>query len=137
MVQTIKWERMEAEKAALMAELQKRFSHLSAEEIERKLRQFLKRWINRKVIGPFRTWKGVIEAKRQAEMDALLEAERARLAAELAAMQDNIALKKLKMHYAKIAGLIKATSFKALCVHSRQSKAKKLLDGEAGKRLKA
>merc|ERR1711934_583513 len=107
------------------------------EEIERKLRQFMKRWINRKLIGPFRTWKGVIEAKRQAELDALLEAERARLAAELAAMQDNIALKKLKMHYAKIAGLIKATSFKALCVHSRQSKAKKLLDGEAGKRLKA
>jgi len=137
MVQTIKWERMEAEKAALIAELQKRFGDMSAEEIERKLRQFMKRWINRKLIGPFRTWKGVIEAKRQAELDALLEAERARLAAELAAMQDNIALKKLKMHFAKIAGLTKATTFKALCVSARQSKAKKMLEGEAGKRLKA
>merc|ERR1712199_37815 len=113
-----------------MAELQKRFAHMSAEEIERKLREFLKRWINRKLIGPFRTWKGVIEAKRQAELDALL-------AAELAAMQDNVALKKLKMHFAKIAGLTKAQTFKALCVHCRQSKAKKLLEGEAGKRLKA
>jgi hypothetical protein len=137
MVQTIKWERMEAEKAALMAELQARFAHLSAEEIERKLREFLKRWINRKVIGPFRTWKSLLEAKRQAELDALLEAERARLAAELAAMQDNHALKKLKMHFAKIAGLAKAQSFKALCVSCRQSKARKMLEGEAGKRLKA
>jgi Skp family chaperone for outer membrane proteins len=128
---------MEAEKAALIAELQGRFAHLSAEEIERKLRQFLKRWINRKMIGPFRTWKGIIEAKRQAEMDALLEAERARLAAELAAMQDNMAIKKLKMHFSKIAGLAKEQTFKALAVHCRQSKAKKLLDSEAGKRLKA
>merc|ERR1712195_157346 len=52
MVQMIQWERMEAEKAALMAELQAR-CHMSAEEIERKMRQFMKRWINRKVIGPF------------------------------------------------------------------------------------
>merc|ERR1712216_717948 len=105
--------------------------------IERKLREFLKRWINRKVIGPFRTWKSLLEAKRQAELDALLEAERARLAAELAAMQDNHALKKLKMHFAKIAGLAKAQTFKALCVSCRQSKARKMLEGEAGKRLKA
>merc|ERR1719198_730127 len=137
MVQTIKWERMEAEKAALMAELQKRFAHLSAEEIERKLRQFLKRWINRKMIGPFRTWKQIIVDKKQAELDALLEAERARLAAELAAMQDNIALKKLKMHFAKIAGLAKAQTFKALTVSARQNKAKRMLESEAGKRLKA
>merc|ERR1712028_303920 len=66
MVQMIQWERMEAEKAALMAELQARFGHMSAEEIERKMRQFMKRWINRKVIGPFRTWKGLLEAKKQA-----------------------------------------------------------------------
>merc|ERR1712028_162518 len=59
-------ERIEAEKAALMAELQARFGHMSAEEIERKMRQFMKRWINRKVIGPFRTWKGLLEAKKQA-----------------------------------------------------------------------
>merc|ERR1711935_1005358 len=68
--------------------------------------------------------------------DALLEAERARLAAELAAMQDNFALKKLKMHFARIAGLMKEVTFKGLCVHARQSKATKLLDSEAGKRLK-
>merc|ERR1711966_586670 len=108
MVQMIQWERMEAEKAALMAELQARFGHMSAEEIERKMRQFMKRWINRKVIGPFRTWKNLLEAKKQREMDEMMAAEAARLAAELAAMQDNHAMKKLKM-----------------------------LDGEAGKRLKA
>merc|ERR1712195_123043 len=122
MVQMIQWERMEAEKAALMAELQARFGHMSAEEIERKMRQFMKRWINRKVIGPFRTWKGLLEAKKQAAMDAMMAAEAARLAAELAGMQDNHAMKKLKMHFAKIAGL---------------AKARKMLDGEAGKRLKA
>jgi len=137
MVQTIKWERMEAEKAALMAELQARFGHLSAEEIERKLREFLKRWINRKVIGPFRTWKSLLDAKKQAAMDARMEAERARLASQLAAMQDNYALKKLKMHFAKIAGLAKAQTFKALTISCRQNKARKMLDGEAGKRLKA
>eukprot|EP00658_Telonema_sp_P-2_P076317 TRINITY_DN6659_c0_g1_i1.p2 TRINITY_DN6659_c0_g1~~TRINITY_DN6659_c0_g1_i1.p2 ORF type:complete len:642 (+),score=238.32 TRINITY_DN6659_c0_g1_i1:192-2117(+) len=136
-IQQIRWERMEAEKAALMAELQARFGHLSAEEIERKLRQFLKRWINRKMIGPFRSWKGLIEEKRQAEMDALLAAERARLAAELAAMQDNHAIKMLKMHFARIAGLAKQMTFRALMVYARQSRARKLLDSEAGKRLKA
>merc|ERR1712195_356107 len=137
MVQMIRWERMEAEKAALMAELQARFGHMSAEEIERKMREFLKRWINRKMIGPFRSWKSIIEEKRQAEQDALLEAERARLAAQLAAMQDNVALKKLKMYFAKMLGMIKGQTFKALCVHARQQRARKMLDGEAGKRLKA
>merc|ERR1711865_1330560 len=137
MVQMIQWERMEAEKAALMAELQARFGHMSAEEIERKMRQFMKRWINRKVIGPFRTWKGLLEAKKQAAMDAMMAAEAARLAAELAGMQDNHAMKKLKMHFAKIAGLAKAQTFKALCISARQAKARKMLDGDAGKRLKA
>merc|ERR1712166_266049 len=137
MVQMIRWERMEAEKAALMAELQARFGHMSAEEIERKMREFLKRWINRKMIVPFRSWKSIIEEKRQAEQDALLEAERARLAAQLAAMQDNVALKKLKMYFAKMLGMIKGQTFKALCVHARQQRARKMLDGEAGKRLKA
>merc|ERR1712086_751094 len=137
MVQMIQWERMEAEKAALMAELQARFGHMSAEEIERKMRQFMKRWINRKVIGPFRTWKGLLEAKKQAAMDAMMAAEAARLAAELAGMQDNHAMKKLKMHFAKIAGLAKAQTFKALTISARQAKARKMLDGEAGKRLKA
>merc|ERR1711865_1347592 len=137
MVQMIQWERMEAEKAALMAELQARFGHMSAEEIERKMRQFMKRWINRKVIGPFRTWKGLLEAKKQAAMDAMMATEAARLAAELAGMQDNHSMKKLKMHFAKIAGLAKAQTFKALTISARQAKARKMLDGEAGKRLKA
>merc|ERR1711935_360433 len=127
MVQMIQWERMEAEKAALMAELQARFGHMSAEEIERKMRQFMKRWINRKVIGPFRTWKGLLEAKKQAAMDAMMAAEAARLAAELAGMQDNHAMKKLKMHFAKIAGLAKAQTFKALTISARQAKAGKML----------
>jgi len=52
-------------------------------------------------------------------------------------MQDNHAMKKLKMHFAKIAGLAKAQTFKALTVSCRQAKARKMLDGEAGKRLKA
>merc|ERR1711935_468323 len=101
------------------------------------MREFMKRWINRKVIGPFRTWKGLLEAKKQAAMDAMMAAEAARLAAELAGMQDNHAMKKLKMHFAKIAGLAKAQTFKALTISCRQAKARKMLDGEAGKRLKA
>merc|ERR1712166_723546 len=52
-------------------------------------------------------------------------------------MQDNHAMKKLKMHFAKIAGLAKAQTFKALTISARQAKARKMLDGEAGQRLKA
>jgi len=66
-----------------------------------------------------------------------MAAEAARLAAQLAAMQDNHAMKKLKMHFAKIAGLAKSQTFKALTISCRQAKARKMLDGEAGKRLKA
>ena len=53
---TIKWERMEAEKGALMAQLGARFAHLSAEEIERKLREFMKHWINQKMLAPWAAW---------------------------------------------------------------------------------
>ena len=57
---TIKWERMEAEKGpgALMhmAQLGARFAHLSAEEIERKLREFMKHWIKQKMLAPWATW---------------------------------------------------------------------------------
>jgi hypothetical protein len=132
-----KWDRMEAERAELMAQLNARFSHLSAEEVERKLRQFLKRWINRKMLGPWASWKAIWRRKVQERLDEALAAERARLAAELAAMQDNLALKKLKMHYAKIAGRMKNMCFKALVVRTNQIKAQKLLEGEAGQRLKA
>merc|ERR1712216_157552 len=136
-IQTILWERMEAEKAELMKQLQARFAHLSAEEIERKLRQFLKRWINRKLLGPWKTWKDLWKKLQQERLDAELAAERARLAAELAAMQDNVALKKLKMHFAKIAGQLKSMCFKAMVVATNQRKTLKMLEGEAGQRLKA
>merc|ERR1711998_275680 len=86
MVMTLKWERMEAEKAALMAQLQAKFAHLSAEEIERKLRQFLKRWINRKMLPTWSAWKSLWRRKKQREMEDLMAAEQARLAAELAKM---------------------------------------------------
>jgi len=137
MVMTLKWERMEAEKAALMAQLQARFGHLSAEEIERKLRQFMKRWVNRKLLAPWAAWKTIWRAKKQRELEDMMAAEAARLAAELAKMQDNIALKKLRMHFAKLAGKMKNFCFKALVVKTNQAKAMRLLDSEAGQRLKA
>merc|ERR1711990_181259 len=118
-------------------QLQARFAHLSAEEIERKLRQFLKRWINRKMLGPWAVWKSIWKKAQQARLESELDAERARLAAELAAMQNNIALKKLKMHFAKIAGQLKNMCFKALVVKTNQAKTMRLLEGEAGQRLKA
>jgi len=136
-VMTIKWERMEAEKAALMAQLSARFGHLSAEEIERKLRQFMKRWINRKMLAPWSAWKGMWRAKKQRELEDAMAAGAAALAAEMAKMQNNIALKKLKMHYAKMAGMMKNFCFKALVVKTNQNKAMKMLEGEAGQRLKA
>merc|ERR1711959_356362 len=80
MVALIRWERMEAEKAALLAELQARFGHLSAEEIERKLRQFMKRWINRKMLGPWACWKTMWRDAAQRRLEDELAAERARLA---------------------------------------------------------
>jgi hypothetical protein len=128
---------MEAEKAELMAQLQARFAHLSAEEIERKLRHFMKRWVNRKMLGPWASWKELWRRKKQRELEDMMAAEAARLAAELARMQDNIALKKLKMHFARLAGKMKNICFKALVVKSNQAKALRLLDSEAGQRLKA
>jgi hypothetical protein len=136
-VQNIRWERMEAEKAALLAELQARFGHLSADEIERKLRQFMKRWINRKMLGPWACWKTMWRDAAQRRLEDELAAERARLAAEMAAMQNNIAIKKLKMHFAKIAGMLKNMCFKALVVKTNQAKTMRMLEGEAGQRLKA
>jgi hypothetical protein len=137
MVMTLRWERMEAEKAELMAQLQAKFAHLSAEEIERKMRQFLKRWINRKMLPAWATWKSIWREKKQRELDDLMAAEAARLAAELAKMKDNIALKKLKMHFARIAGKMKQMCFKALVTKTNQIKAIRMLESEAGQRLKA
>jgi len=136
-VQNIKFERMEAEKAELMAQLQAKYGHLSAEEIERKLRQFLKRWINRKMLAPWAAWKNLWRKKKARELEDMLAAEAARLAAEMAKMKDNIAMKKLRMHFAKIAGQMKAFCFKALLVKTNQAKAMRMLESEAGQRLKA
>jgi len=136
-VQTIRWERMEAEKAELMKQLQAKFGHLSAEEIERKLRQFLKRWCMRKMLPAWASWKQIWRVKKQNALEDELAAERARLAAELAAMQNNIALKKLRMHFAKVAGLLKNMCFKALVVKTNQNKTMRMLEGEAGQRRKA
>jgi hypothetical protein len=137
MVMQLRFERMEKEKAELMAQLQARFGHLSKEEIERKLNQFLRRWINRKLLGPWSAWKNLWRLKKQRELDDFMAAEAARLAAELAKMKDNIALKKLKMHFAKLAGKMKNICFRALVVATNQSKVMKALEGEAGQRLKA
>jgi len=137
MVMTLRWERMEAEKSELMAQLQAKFAHLSAEEIERKLRQFLKRWINRKMLPAWATWKSIWREKKQRELDDLMAAEAARLAGELAKMKDNIALKKLKMHFARIAGKMKQICFKCLVTKTNQVKAIRMLESEAGQRLKA
>merc|ERR1719453_926674 len=136
-VQQKKYDAMMAERDELMRQLNERFGHLSAEEIERKLRQFLKRWINRKMLAPFATWKQLLKDKKQRELEEMLAAERARLEAEMAAMQNNIAMKKLKMHFAKLTGQLKAMTFKSMVVYTNQRKAEKMLEGEAGQRLKA
>lgn len=52
-------------------------------------------------------------------------------------MQDNIALKKLKMHFAKVAGRLKGMCFRALLVKTNQAKTMRMLESEAGQRLKA
>merc|ERR1712216_912562 len=82
-------------------------------------------------------WKELWRLKKQRELEDFMAAEQARLAAELAKMKDNIALKKLKMHFAKIAGNMKNMCFKALVVKTNQAKAMRLLESEAGQRLKA
>merc|ERR1711990_926661 len=92
---------------------------------------------NRKMLGPWAAWKTLYRDAKQRRMEDELAEERARLAAELAAMQNNIALKKLKMHFAKIAGQLKNMCFKALVVKTNQAKTMRLLEGEAGQRLKA
>merc|ERR1719454_2729796 len=52
-------------------------------------------------------------------------------------MKDNIALKKLKMHFARLAGKMKQICFKALVTKTNQIKAIRMLESEAGQRLKA
>eukprot|EP00658_Telonema_sp_P-2_P007167 TRINITY_DN12671_c0_g1_i3.p1 TRINITY_DN12671_c0_g1~~TRINITY_DN12671_c0_g1_i3.p1 ORF type:complete len:548 (-),score=197.39 TRINITY_DN12671_c0_g1_i3:129-1772(-) len=136
-VWALKAERAEAERQALLDEYQKRFAHLSAEQIEAKLREFIKRWKNAKVSPGFRTWTDMVYAAKQARINAELEAELAAMRAKLAQMHDNSALQKLKLYFQRKLQGVKFQSFKALCVNANQAKARKLLDTEAGKRIKA
>merc|ERR1711865_984872 len=133
----IKAERAEEERLKLLEEFQKRFSHLSAAQIEAKLRQFILRWQNAKKMPAFRTWKDMIEAVKLARSQAAVAAELAAMRAKMAQMGDNAALAKLKIYFKKKLEGLKSTSFQALCVHVNQMKARKMLDSEAGKRIKA
>jgi len=132
----IKWAAYDAERQCLLEEYQKRFAHLSAEEIERKLRQFMQRWINRKMLAPWKTWKDLMAAKKLAAMQGDLEADLAAMRARLAAMADNAALQKLKTFFAMKLGKMKGVVWKALVVNANQEKAIRLLESEAGARLK-
>lgn len=132
-----KYAEMDAERQKLLADYEKRFGHLSKDEIERKLRQFMLRWINRKMLAPWKCWKDIWKAKKLADMKAGLDADLAAMRNKLAAMGDNAALQKLKIYFATKLGQTKSMCFKALCVDANQKKAMKLLESEAGQRLKA
>jgi len=126
----------EAERQRALAEFNARFAHMSAEEIERKLRQFMLRWINRKVLPVWSAWKSLLIAKRQAALQAELDAELAAMRAKMAAMANNASMAKLKIYFARKLGQMKGMCFKALSVFAAQQKALKLLESEAGQRLK-
>jgi hypothetical protein len=136
MVMAAKQAREEAERAALLAEYQARFAHLSAAQIEAKLREFIKRWKNQKMIAPFKTWAEYVVEMRRAGDQAALDAELAAMRARLAAMADNEAMQKLKLFFSMKMGKMKSLTFKALVVNKNQEKALKLLESEAGQRLK-
>jgi hypothetical protein len=135
-IQAIKFARAEAERQALLDEYQRRFAHLSKEQIEAKLREFIKRWQNAKKSPAFRSWCDMVAQAKAARSQAELDAELAAMRARLAQMQDNSMMAKLKLFFKKKLEGLKSCAFQALIVHSNQSKAKKLLEGEAGKRIK-
>ena len=67
-------------------------------------------WAARNFKGMYMTlWR----AKKQRELEGAVAAGAAALTAEIAAMQNNIALKKLKMHCAKMAGMMDNFRFRA------------------------
>ena len=62
----------------------------------------MKRWINCKMLAPWVAWKGMTLwraiFKKKRELEDAMAAGAAALAAEMAAMQNTVVLKKLKMH---------------------------------------
>lgn len=136
-VQARKFAEMEAARAEMMDALHKKYGDISEEEVARKIKQFLLRWINRKIMPAFKTWRDVMIAAKQERDKANLEAELAAMQAKLAAMGDNASLAKLKIYFAKKLGQMKQMCFKGLVVYAHQQKAIKMLDSEAGHRLKA
>jgi len=128
---------MEAAKAEMMDALHAKYGDISEEEIARKIKQFLLRWINRKIMPAFKTWRDIMVAAKEERDAADSEAELAAMKARLAAMGDNASLAKLRMFFANKLGQMKRMCFKAMTVYAHQQKALKILDTEAGHRLKA
>merc|ERR1711934_345979 len=135
-IAAIKLARAEAERQALLDEYQRRFAHLSKEQIEAKLREFIKRWQNAKKSPAFRSWCDMVAQAKAARSQAELDAELAAMRAKLAAMQDNSMMAKLKLFFKKKLEGLKGVTFQSMVVNCNQSKARKLLDSEAGKRIK-
>jgi hypothetical protein len=133
----IKAARLESERQALLDDYQKRFAHLSKEQIEAKIREYIKRWKNAKVSPAFRSWQDLVADTKRARSNAELEAELAAMRARLSGMQDNAALHKLKLYFQRKLQGSKMQTFKALCVHCNQCKARAVLESEAGKRIKS
>lgn len=131
-----KWEEFQRTRSEFLAANASRFAHLTAEEIERKVKQFLLRWINRKMMPAFKTWKDIILEKRLEELQRQMAEDMEAMKAKLAMLGDNGAVAKLKIYFAQKLGKMKSMVFKALLVHSNQQKAKKMLETEAGARLK-
>jgi len=134
---SIKAARAEAERQALLEEYQRRFSHLSKEQIEAKLREFIKRWQNARKSPAFRSWCDLVADNKASRSQAEIENELAAMRAKLANMRDNSALAKLKLYFQRKLQGVKFQTFRALTVHCARGKARALLDSEAGKRIKA
>merc|ERR1712164_221283 len=78
------------------------------------LKCFIKRWQNRKLAIPFMTWADIVLAKQEARRLAELERQRRIAFAKMQALDGGSVANKLKLHYAKIAGKMKALCFSAL-----------------------
>eukprot|EP00656_Telonema_subtile_P034618 TRINITY_DN38688_c0_g1_i1.p1 TRINITY_DN38688_c0_g1~~TRINITY_DN38688_c0_g1_i1.p1 ORF type:complete len:656 (+),score=234.51 TRINITY_DN38688_c0_g1_i1:141-2108(+) len=133
----IKQARAQAERDLLLAEYQSRFAHLSKEQIEAKLRQFILRWQNAKKMPAFRSWVDLVRHNKAARFAAEHAAELEAMRARLNDMHANSALQKLKLYFQRKLQGVRFQTFRALTVHANQCKARALLDGEAGKRIKA
>ena len=128
---------MEAAQKEMMDALHAKYGDISEEEVKRKIKQFLLRWINRKIMPAFKTWRDIWVNAKNERNAAQLEAELAAMRAKLAQMGSNASLAKLKLYFANKLGQMKGMCFKALTVYAHQQKALKMLESEAGARLKA